>query len=45
MVDHTADTSGLRNKLRPVVHLKSSVQITQKAGTTSEPHEITDYGT
>ncbi len=31
--------------IRPVVHLKSNVQIIPKAGTTSEPHEITDYST
>lgn len=31
------------NRLRPVVHLKSSVQITANAGTTAEPHHIESY--
>lgn len=31
------------NRLRPVVHLKSTAQITANAGTTSEPHHIESY--
>ena len=37
------DSDGYDNRLRPVVHLKSSVKITAKAGTIDEKHKITSY--
>lgn len=43
LVDSSGYTGSNRRCMRPVVHLKSSAQITANAGTTAEPHHIESY--